>query len=834
MSDLPPSSLPPSSVPAASPELILKQGLAALQRTDHAAAIQYFAGLSQDQSVPGGLRLKARIGWIKALKRDGQIAPAITVCQPLTRHPQAKVQQWATDILAQLTAAQSAAASASRSRAPEDLSGFQPLDSDQVPPVLDVQPSATKSPATQSGFQPLTDDAPAIAASPTSPLQPAPPADSGTLPGDDAPPAVPPSPSPVAADLPNRSGATPPTASLFHYEQLNQTTTPVESVAPPSPGAAETSEPHDVLLTFQSEERLDRSRSLPARPQLLWRMWLGQAIAAIAVFWLCRFGVQWGLSRIAAILMPLRRVAPIPLGWRDSDFTVVVICGLVALLLASPWLLDWLLQRTAGLKPLPIQTLQKKHPEGCRLLRRINQQQGWLLPILQDLPTSVPLIFSYGWLPRYSRIVISRGLRDQLTDEELATLIGYELSHITQRTLPGMSLMMLLLLFFHQGYWQLARWGDRQTGRATTVGAALCSSICYGLYWLFRKVTIPAARSRVLLSDRQTTAWTGNPNALIQALAKVEAGIAQSIMQTGFTPPLLEATDLFTPVGYEAAIGLGSFFPQPEFLAAIAWDLYNPYRRWLSLNSSHPSFGERLKQMTTIALKWQLAPAIPLPECSNNRSKSTQGAFLSQISPYIGPFIGVVAAMVLWFLSGLLKPLGLWQVGWIYGDRSVVWGILLLSIGMGFMFSINRYFPDITAGNRLKDPSLAALYQNPCALPTVSQPVRLTGKLLGRPGMANWLCQDFIAQTPNGLLKLHFFSLLGPPGNLLIHPGHPSHWVGRYLDIQGWYRRGAIAWMDIDTLGNNGRSVAKANHPMWSVLVCLGCCLWGLITLLRG
>jgi hypothetical protein len=244
--------------------------------------------------------------------------------------------------------------------------------------------------------------------------------------------------------------------------------------------------------------------------------------------------------------------------------------------------------------------------------------------------------------------------------------------------------------------------------------------------------------------------------------------------------------------------------------------------------------------LTSYAQRWQLLPALPLPTLPTTRkSKSPRfgtqwGAFLIQISPYLGPFLGIAVALLLWFLGGVFEPLGLRRVGWLYGDRSVLWGSLLLGLGMGIMIRINAYFPDITAGNRLANPPLPTLYQDPLQLPTVSQPVRLSGQLLGRPGIANWLGQDLILATPTALLKLHFFSPLGPVGNLLMHPRHPSNWVGQPLEVQGWYRRGAIAWLDVDAFFQTGKLVTKASHPLWSVALSLISCTFGLFILVRG
>jgi len=73
-------------MPGDSPDHILKQGLTALKQTDYPSAIRHFAQLSRDRQVAGSLRLKAHIGWIKALKGDGQIEQAIALCQQLVQH----------------------------------------------------------------------------------------------------------------------------------------------------------------------------------------------------------------------------------------------------------------------------------------------------------------------------------------------------------------------------------------------------------------------------------------------------------------------------------------------------------------------------------------------------------------------------------------------------------------------------------------------------------------------------------------------------------------------------------------------------------------------------
>ena len=876
MSNLPPSSPQPSPAAGGSPDQLLKQGVAALKQRRYAIAIQCFSSLSQDPTLASALRLRAQIGWVKALQGDGQTAAAIAHCQPLITHPQPKVQQWATQTLAAL---EPPAPEPAHSAPNSDRSGFQPLAADSETPdhLSGFQPLAAESNAADnlSGFQPLSaeTDTAAISNSPPaapassrsrSPQVPPPPAaesaavQNAATPDGETQTATPSTESapPLGALSPSAAVLSEGTASLFHYENLNQIpATAAENpearspaavdgalVPLPAPAATDTDTPPAPPLSFRQGGRLDKLRPLGKSGQTDWQIWLAQLLSAIALVWLSSAVLPILLWPFLRLWTFFNRFLPLPSVRQPPDPWLIVAVSLIGLLLAAPWLLDALLRRTLGLRPLAIQTLQKSHPEGCRLLRRLSQKQGWLLPLLRELPVDAPLIFSYGWLPRYSRIVVSRGLRNQLSDEELATLIGYELSHLTRWTLPLMSLVALLLQLLHQGYWQSAQLGDRTSSRLVKSLAAGLSALSYLLYWLVRKVATPAARARVLGSDRQAVTWTGNPNALVRALVKLETGIADSIVQTGYTPPWVESTDLLTPCGHETALGFGSLFPAPLSLEMLQWDIQNPYRRWLALNSSHPLLGERLKRLTGYAQRWQLLPELPFPEL-DDPSHSTKrrrsfgsdlAAFLLQISPYIGPPVGITVAMLLWFLGGVFEPLGLQRVAWIYGDRSVLWGSLLLGLGMGIMVRINAYFPDITSTNRFQQSALPALLKSPLALPTDSRPIRLEGTLLGRPGIANWLGQDLILETPTQLFKLHFSSLLGPPGNLLSHPQHPIDWLGRPIEVQGWYRRGAIAWIDVDLFLTARKVVTRAQHPLWSVVLSLCCCASGLLILFRG
>ncbi len=816
------SELPPLPADAASPDAQLRQGQAALKQRQYTVAIHRFSVLAQNLSASNALRLKARIGLVKALMGAGETDRAITIATKLAQHPHPNVQQWAQATLETLATQRSL--ESPEPPADEQLSGFRPLaPGAALPPPMPPPPLAVSLGKTSAeASEPALGNDLAFREEVLSP---------------------PVSSSPVGAGLPNAVQSAPP-ASL---DREAPTSDRAPSLPPPqanlpavanSPGP--TSEATPVVppepLSFQPAGRLPRPRALPTPAWEPLLLWIVQAITAIGLLWIGPPLLQGSLSLLRWPISPILRRLPFSLNWLFFPSPFFLPLLLIGLFLASPWLLDWLFRRIHASRPLAISTLKQDHPEGCRLLRRVCQERGWQIPQLHLIPTNPPVLLSYGWLPRWGRIVISQGVLNCLDEEEFAALLGYEMAHFTGWTAPFMSLVAVLLQGTYQIYWQAGQWGDRQRARWRKGLGAAVSAIGYGLYWGMRKIFVWPARLRVFACDRQAAAWTGNPNALTRALVKLHVATAATIQQHHHTPALLESTDLLTAWSYEAAIAIGPLYPDPAFLTALRWDVENPYRRWLALNSSHPPLGERLKRLNRIAAQWQLPSSLPFP-LSSTAPQTFQHrllAFLQQISPYLGPIAGIGAAMLLWFISGILAPLGMTRIGWIAGDTSVLRGILLLGTGIGIMLRLNRYFPDITPRDRQDNPAIAPLLANPSALPTDSQAVRLDGILLGRRGITNWFCQDLILQTPTGLCKLHFLSMLGAFGNYLLHPHHPSDWVGKSITVQGWFRKGATPWIDVEQWLQSGKPILRANAPLWSTLLSLTLCACGLWILVRG
>jgi Zn-dependent protease with chaperone function len=152
---------------------------------------------------------------------------------------------------------------------------------------------------------------------------------------------------------------------------------------------------------------------------------------------------------------------------------------------------------------------------------------------------------------------------------------------------------------------------------------------------------------------------------------------------------------------------------------------------------------------------------------------------------------------------------------------------MFITLSFSLIIWLNGYFPERKRSSTLDNPDIGELLANPTALPSQGQIVRLQGKLLGRKGIANWLAQDLLLQTPTGLIQLKYVSSLGPLGNLLSLFPRPCLYVNREVTVIGWFRRGSAPWIDIDILTPNTGATLKSGYQIWLTLLSFAAALWG-------
>lgn len=531
----------------------------------------------------------------------------------------------------------------------------------------------------------------------------------------------------------------------------------------------------------------------------------------------------------------------------QRDPTAIAILITLALVAAVPWGLPYLLRRVYRLQTLRLEDLETSSPEAVRVLHQAFRHAGGI-PQLGIFPISAPLIFSCGLLPKQALIVVSRGLLQQLTAQEIATLIAAEVGHIQSFDFIALSVVTLATQLPYLAYARLADWGDslraarsknREMRWLSRAIAILLSTLCYGTYACLRWSGLLLSRLRVYYSDRYAVDLTGNPNALTRALLKLMLGIAQDLENQKQTRPLLQSVDLLLPIGPQLALTPGSMLlrhPQPQQLERwLAWEQHNPYRHLLAFNNAHPLLGDRLSRLTEYARHWRLPPQLSLPPRSpaSPLSLPITRALLLQVAPLLGLLGGWAIALLLWGVGAIAMKIGWLELDWLWQDTALLRGFLLIGPSVGLLLRINALFPDIQPGN-LQNPSLAQLLSVPSAIPVEGQPVCLHGVLLGQRGTRNQFSQDLFLQSEEGCIRLNYIPPLGPIAALLPQTPLPVDLLQRTVTVTGWFRRGATVWIDVETIRPQSAKALSGGHPVWATAIAVVLMLLGAWTIIQG
>ncbi len=773
----------------------LESGLAAIKQKQYVQAIALLEPLAKAYANRS-VGIRAQMGLVVAYEQTANPSKAIALCHQLSQQSQETVKLWGSRHLQRL-----------RKRYPE-------TDSATIP-------------VTETGFTPFNPIAQSTSVQPTTPL-----------PSPQFPP-TPPQPQiltepekpqkPVVSNLPNLSKD------------------PVET--PPKP----ISQLQQESLNWRNAPRAQQWPRLK-QPQF-WRFRLEQIVTVIAFLWFTPRLVEFLMDTANDILRELPFVRPLQLFYRDPTQWVYITLAL--LFIFSPWILDKLLKMCIGLRSLPMTTLFQRSPETNRILRSYCQQRNWSVPKLRLLPISVPLVMSYGCLPRFSRIVVSQGLLEQLTEDEIAVILVREVAQMGHGDHFVMSFVTMILQIPYLIYWQLSHCTEQladvsrlslpqwfphgvKSGLKTVYPILqaitfVLAPFSYGLFWLLRGLGVWLSRRRVDYSDRAACNLTGNPNALTRALVKIAIGLAQDIQQQGKTRFLLEGFELLMPVGYRQALTFGSIAPHYPMSSLLQWDVTNPYHSWLALNNSHPVIGDRLGLLGRYSQFWKLDPEFDFMTVTASPQSIEYPKLLRQGAPFFGLVAGILIGSFIWLLGGIFAALGIWQLEWLWGDTAILTGCIPIGCSLGMFMRINSFFPDLKPTQCLTQPDLAELHANPQNIPVDSIPIVIKGQLLGRSILSNRMGQDLILSTPTGLIQLHYVPALTPLGNFLPQFPHPADFIHQSVQVMGWWRRGATPWIDVDRIQTLDQSVQiQGGHPIWSTFIAALLAVWGTSFIFQG
>lgn len=178
-------------------------------------------------------------------------------------------------------------------------------------------------------------------------------------------------------------------------------------------------------------------------------------------------------------------------------------------------------------QPVVAESDDPTHRELLTLVDRLVVQFDVPTPTVAVAETSVPHASVSGLTRGSTWLVVSTGLLDRLSDEELAAVVAHELAHVVNRDVALTTLVALPVVFSRAS---LDGLGAQPTPEDQEIHPALTGNLLTiagflvaGAVWVVSKALLSVfTRQRELVADRAAARATGSPASLAGALRRLD------------------------------------------------------------------------------------------------------------------------------------------------------------------------------------------------------------------------------------------------------------------------------------------------------------------------
>lgn len=246
---------------------------------------------------------------------------------------------------------------------------------------------------------------------------------------------------------------------------------------------------------------------------------------------LCIFGIEETYDSYGEPHFYLNPTTPTAMWLEWAPWALGIMCAW--LLIAYFWNVRFI-QMATGAKPLE----RRDNPRIYNIVENLTMTCGMDMPKINIIEDSGLNAFASGINKKTYTVTLTRGIIDYLDDEELAGVIGHELTHIRNNdtklliisivfvgiisTVLNILTRVVLRIFLYSGSSRSSR-NDKKGGGGVAVivviiAAIICAAIAYFLTLLTR---FAISRKREFMADAGGAELCGNPLALASALRKI-------------------------------------------------------------------------------------------------------------------------------------------------------------------------------------------------------------------------------------------------------------------------------------------------------------------------
>jgi len=203
---------------------------------------------------------------------------------------------------------------------------------------------------------------------------------------------------------------------------------------------------------------------------------------------------------------------------------------------------------------------EARSPYLYRIVADLTQRAGLPMPRVYIIDEAQPNAFATGRNPQHAAVAATRGILELLSERELRGVMAHELSHVRHRdilistitaTLAGAISMLANFAMFFGGRDSEGRPANPLAGLLVMILAPLAAAL----------IQMAISRAREFEADRGGAEISGDPRALADALAKIDAYARGIALPTAEAHPETAQMMIMNPLSGGGLRGLFSTHP---------------------------------------------------------------------------------------------------------------------------------------------------------------------------------------------------------------------------------------------------------------------------------
>ena len=443
-------------------------------------------------------------------------------------------------------------------------------------------------------------------------------------------------------------------------------------------------------------------------------------------------------------------------------------------------------------------------PEYLReFIEQVCQEQHMKYPKIGLIDDGAPNAFTYGHTKNNARIVLTRGIFELLTEDEVKAVTAHELGHAVHYDMLLMTMAELVPTVLYAIYRGLIE-GTKSTAGSSSdsddsksaAAQAAIAAIAYVLYIIAQYIVLWFSRTREYYADAFAVDATGNPEALSRALIQIGFGlsthaeVAEKGKKRAMNASSTNAMGIFDAKASKS-LAVSCFvngeLDKNHVKNAMKWELWNTWAKWYELNSTHPLISKRLQAIDKLAPQYGKMPFVDFD--------------LVKPESYFDDFIREVIISALPGLA-FLAAAGTGALFWIGETPEKLWisaALLILSALLSlfkFRFSHpNKEYHEANTAGLLGEPKVSGIRSIPC---------ELRGVIIGRGDPGCIFNEDYVLQDESGIIFLDYNQPLFILNKIFALFKSQKN-IDRHAVVRGWYRRSPVPYVEMYSMEVDGK-----------------------------